>query len=232
MTMLHTYLSSSSGNLYEVNDGSTRLMLECGCTFSQLQKLAGYRTGVWAGCLITHEHGDHAKSAKMLHQRGVKIYATEGTLDAIGLGAVKTIKPVVYMEPVEIGTFSVMPFRTIHNAQEPCGYVIRSNRIGECLVFATDTYKIPYRFTGVTEIAVEANYTEKLLETNTGIPDVVLNRIRHSHLSLESCLEFLRAQDLSKCERITLVHLSRARSSADEFREVIQQETKIETIIA
>ena len=230
MAMLKCYLSSSKGNLYEVSDGKTRVLLECGVSFKNLQQLAGFRTGSWAGCLITHEHGDHAKAAKKLAERGVAIYATSGTLEALGLENSHKARPLEYMKPVKIGSLTVMAFRTIHNAAEPCGYVITSERTEQSLMFATDTYKIPYRFVGLTEIAVEANHSEKMIDDS--LPEVVLNRIRHSHLSLESCLEFLRAQDLSRLEKLTLVHLSRERASAEEFRRVIEEELKIPVNIA
>lgn len=230
MSMLKVYLSSSDGNLYEVSDGNTRLLLECGVSFKRLQKLAGFRTGAWAGCLITHEHKDHGKAAKDLEKRGVAIYATLGTLEALGLSKSHKARPLAYMEPVQIGSLQVMAFRTIHNAAEPCGFVITSQRTGQSLFFATDTYRIRHRFVGLTEIAVEANHSEKLL--NDGLPEVVLNRIRHSHLSLESCLEFLKAQDLTHVEKITLCHLSRERSSAEDFRRVIEEATKITVNIA
>lgn len=230
MAMLKSYLSSSDGNLYEVSDGKTRVLLECGVAFKKLQQLAGFRTGAWAGCLVTHEHGDHAKAAKKLAERGVAIYATSGTLEALGLENSHKARPLEYMNPVQVGSLSVMAFRTIHNTKEPCGFVVTSERTGQSLMFATDTYRIPCRFVGLTEIAVEANYSEKLIKDD--LPQVVIDRIRHSHLSLEACIEFLKAQDLSRVEKITLCHLSRSRASAEDFRRVIEDEVKIPVNIA
>lgn len=229
--MLKPYLSSSKANLYEVSDGRTQVILECGCTFAQMQSLMGFRMNGYAGCLITHEHGDHSLASTQLARRGVAIYATQGTLEALHLREhyYKTIT-MEYGQPVQIGTLSAMAFPTVHNASQPCGFVITSERTGESLVFATDTYKIGYKFKGATEIAVECNYSKDLI--SDGLPDNVRRRIEHSHMSLEACKDFLLAQDLSTVKMIWLVHLSKERSSADQFRETIEKATGVKTVVA
>lgn len=229
--MLKPYLSSSKANLYEVSDGRTQVILECGCTFAQMQSLMGFRMNGYAGCLITHEHGDHSLASTQLARRGVAIYATQGTLEALHLREhyYKTIT-MEYGQPVQIGTLSAMAFPTVHNASQPCGFVITSERTGDSLVFATDTYKIGYKFKGATEIAVECNYSKDLI--SDGLPDNVRRRIEHSHMSLEACRDFLLAQDLSTVKMIWLVHLSKERSNAEMFRKAIEEATGVKTVVA
>lgn len=231
MTLIKPYLSSSKANLYEVSDGRTQLLLECGCTFKQMQDLLGFRMTGYAGCLITHEHGDHSLAASQLAKRGVAIYATPGTLEALHLKGYyyKTV-PMEYGKPVRINTLTAMAFPTVHNAAQPCGYVITSETTKESLVFATDTYNIGYKFAGATEIAIECNYSRELMSDN--LPDQVRRRIEHSHMSLEACRDFLVAQDLSTVKRIWLVHLSRERSDAEEFRKYIEKATGVRTVVA
>jgi len=231
LTLIKPYLSSSKANLYEVSDGRTAVLLECGTTFKNMQTLLGFKMSGYAGCLITHEHGDHSLAATQLAKRGVAIYATSGTLEALHLGGnyYKTVT-LEYLKPVKINTLSVMAFPTIHNAAQPCGFVITSTHNQESLVFATDTYKITYKFAGATEIAIECNYSEDLISDD--LPDPVRRRIEHSHMSLESCREFLLAQDLSTVRRIWLVHLSRERSDAEQFRKYIEESTGVRTVVA
>ncbi|MFR4335674.1 MAG: MBL fold metallo-hydrolase [Lawsonibacter sp.] len=52
--------SSSHGNAYLVEDGTTCLLIECGVSWKKLQKLTGFGVSGIAGCLISHEHKDHA----------------------------------------------------------------------------------------------------------------------------------------------------------------------------
>ena len=63
--------SSSHGNAYIVEDEQTRILLECGVSHKQLQKLAGFSLSDIKACLVSHEHKDHAKCVDELIKRGV-----------------------------------------------------------------------------------------------------------------------------------------------------------------
>ena len=231
MSLIKPYLSSSKSNLYVVDDGRTKMILECGCTFKQLQDHLGFRTAGYAGCLITHEHSDHSLAATQLAKRGVAIYATPGTLEALKLAEYRyNVTPMQYGKVYPVGTLELLAFPTIHNAAQPCGFVITSRKNQETLVFATDTYSVGYRFEGATEIAVECNYSRELFSDD--LPEIVRRRIMHSHMSLEACREFLLAQDLKTVRRIWLVHLSAERSDAEAFRRTIQKATGVKTVVA
>ncbi len=228
--MIKVYASSSKGNVFEVFDGTTRILLECGLPFKQLQAALGYDLSGFSGCLLSHEHMDHAKAAAMLHRRGMELYASAGTLDALhiqGAGSHR-LEP---LKQVSIGTLVVLPFPVHHDGAEPFGYLIYSTVTGEKAVFATDTYRIEYVFSGLTEIAIECNYSEALLD-GSDLAEVVVERIRRNHFSLEGCMEFLGACDLAAVRRIHLIHLSAERSDAELFRREIMAATGKEVHIA
>lgn len=48
--------SGSTGNCYIVDDGVTKIMIECGIPTKQIKKGCGYRTHEIGACLISHEH--------------------------------------------------------------------------------------------------------------------------------------------------------------------------------
>lgn len=50
-------------------------------------------------------------------------------------------------------------------------------------------------------------------------------------MSLETCIELLKANDLSKVKEIHLIHLSDSNSDAEEFRRTIEDMTKIPVYI-
>ena len=75
--------SSSSGNAYIVSDKYTRILLECGVTHKNLQKLTGFSLSVIQGVLVSHEHKDHAKSVAELISRGMTVYMSQGTAEAV-----------------------------------------------------------------------------------------------------------------------------------------------------
>ena len=48
------------------------------------------------------------------------------------------------------------------------------------------------------------------------------NRLLKSHMSLETCKEFLKANDLSRVQEIWLIHLSDGNSDSARFKREIQ----------
>jgi phosphoribosyl 1,2-cyclic phosphodiesterase len=218
--------SSSKGNCYRVTDGRTSLLLECGINYRDIQKGLQFQMSQIAGCLITHEHGDHCKSIKDVLKAGVDCYMSAGTAEAIGVKHHR-IKSVEAKKQFTIGTWTVLPFDVQHDVSEPLGFLLM-NKQGEKLLFATDTYYIKYKFKGLTHIMVECNYSLKILNENiaTGrVPKVMRKRLLRSHFSLENVKDFLRANDLKKVQEIWLLHLSDSNSDAQLFKQEIMELT-------
>ena len=221
--------SSSHGNAYLVDDGKTVLLLECGPSFRRLGQLvrgAGYQLSGLSGCLISHEHGDHARCWEKLAGRGVPLYASDGTIAALGAeGAIKPLAPEVGQDvsaPVRIGSFSVLSFRTFHDAAEPVGFLIRSTVDGEKLAFATDTGNLRYQFPCLAILAIEANYQEEILARCTRIPEGTVKRIRYTHMEIGRLCGYLSRLDLSGCRELHLLHLSDASSDEAWFEECVR----------
>lgn len=230
MLDIYCLASGSSGNSYAIDDGESVLLLEAGIKINRI--LQGYYDLFErvSGCLITHEHNDHAISTAKLHDSGIKIYASKGTLQNI-----KSVKPAEYgYVPVtagkqfRVGSYIVMPWQAQHDCAEPLGYLIYSTTTKDKLLFATDTYYIPNRFVGLNYIMVECNYSEEILKENliTGsINGTLAKRLRQSHFSLENVKDFLKANDLSGVEEIYLLHLSGKNADSKLFKEEIQRLT-------
>ena len=150
--------SSSAGNAYLVQDGESRLLLECGLPYRRLQQLMGFSTADLAGCLVTHEHKDHSRCFGDLLKNGVRVCASTGTVQALD-SSILTCLPVDGADksylPFIVGSYDVQPFPVFHDAQEPVGYLVRSRVDGDKLALATDTVNLRYRFPGVNILAVE-----------------------------------------------------------------------------
>lgn len=225
--------SSSAGNAYLVDDGTTKLLLEAGIRYKDIQQGVGFRMSELAGCLITHEHGDHCKSVKDVMKAGIDVYASQGTLEALGLSGHRAYR-VESQKPFTLGTWTILPFDVQHDVSEPMGYLL-ANRSGEKLVFLTDTYYCRYRFEGLTHVMVEANYSLKLLDENIAsgrVPAVMRKRLLKSHFSLEHVMEFLKANDLRRVGEIWLLHLSDTNSDEAMFKRAIQELTGKQVYIA
>ncbi|MBP3411927.1 MAG: MBL fold metallo-hydrolase [Oscillospiraceae bacterium] len=207
--------SSSAGNAYIVEDGETRILLECGITHKKLLKLSGFALSEICACLVSHEHKDHSKAVADLIGRGMEVYMSVGTGTALGLES--GYYPVESMEQFNVGTFDIVPFTTFHDAEEPLGFLIKSRVDGEVLAFATDTVNLRYRFPGLNILCIEANYDKAILERCERMPDKVKKRISNAHMEIDVLCDYLKSLDLSQCREIHLLHLSDATSHEGHF---------------
>lgn len=211
--------SSSAGNAYIVSDRDTRILLECGVSHKQLQKLSGFALSDFRACLVTHEHKDHAKSVEELISRGMDVYMSPGTAAALETEAATLIE---HMEQFNVGSLDIVPFTTFHDAAEPLGFLIKSRVDGDVLAFATDTVNLRYRFPDLNILAIEANYDKAILDRCEKLPEKVRHRITNTHMEIDTLCDYLSSLDLSACREIHLLHLSDAMSHEDKFlRKVI-----------
>ena len=206
--------SSSAGNAYVVSDKDTRILLECGVSHSKLQKLSGFSLAEFQACLVSHEHKDHAKAVEELISRGMAVYMSPGTADALEVDSAELIEN---MEQFNVGSLDIVPFTTFHDAREPLGFLIKSRVDGDVLAFATDTVNLRYKFPGLNILAIEANYDKNILDRCEKMPEKVRYRITNSHMEIDTLCDYLRSLDLSQCREIHLLHLSDATSHEGHF---------------
>lgn len=215
--------SGSKGNAYRISDGQTPLLIECGIPWKKIQQKLHFRTSEIEACLVTHEHQDHSKAVKDVMNAGIDVYMSEGTKDALGATGHR-VNVIKAEEQLNIGSWTILPFKTQHDAVEPLGFLMQS-RNGDKLLFATDTYYLEHRFKNLNYIMVECNYSYDILQENivAELVDVGMkNRLLQSHFSLENVKGFLKANDLQHVREIWLLHLSDRNSDAPRFKREIQ----------
>jgi len=157
---------------------------------------------------------------------GIDCYMSQGTAEALEVSGHR-VHIIKARQQFRIGTWTILPFDTQHDAQEPLGFLL-ANQAGDKLLYATDTYYIKYKFRGLTHIMIECNYAADILKTNVkaGLVEQALkNRILKSHFSLENVKNFLKANDLSKIQEIWLLHMSDGNSDEARFKREIQELT-------
>lgn len=232
---LQVISTGSQANCYLLEAGTEVLILDAGLPVRKmLPYIKDFRSVV--GCLVTHEHGDHARGVLELVRRGVPVYCSAGTKQALDdniyLTQLKLVRP---LQPIQVGGFTVMGFETQHDAAEPLGFLVRYEATGETLLYATDTYYLRYTFPGVHYWLVECNYCDEVMNEalQSGKLDAGLrNRLLESHMSLRRLKEALAANDLSKAVKIVLVHLSDSRSDERRMVREITEQTHVETVAA
>jgi phosphoribosyl 1,2-cyclic phosphodiesterase len=126
----------------------------------------------------------------------------------------------------------VLPF-DLHHDVPTHGFLIGDPNF-EKLLFIPDTSYIRNRFDGVNIIAIECNYVADKLSQNIqsgAISKAVGRRVRRNHMSLDTVIGMLKANDTSVLREIWLLHLSDANSDETEMRRRVQEETGIPVFV-
>lgn len=195
--MIQVIASSSSGNCLILTHKGSRLLLEAGIPFRQIQQAAGFQLSGFEGCLLTHEHIDHSRSIKKVAEY-MPCYMSEGTASALNLSG-HHIHKTKHADQFQTGNFICVGFNAVHDAPEPLNYLISCG--DEKILFATDTAIIQPRFIGLTRIIIECNWDE-------AAECLYKNRLYSTHLSLNQCADFIRRTDRYKLKEIVLIHMS------------------------
>lgn len=219
--------TGSSGNAYVLENDGEALLIECGVKISDIKKELGFDYSKVAGCIVTHEHGDHAHSINDVMSLGIDVHASKGTFDCTAPFGNHRAKIIKARQQFMVGNFKVMPFDIQHDASEPLGFLISHKDCGNVL-FLTDTFYCKYKFPNLNNIIIEANYSKEIIDRKFGPEsgkEFLRNRILKSHFSLENCKAMLSANDLSKVNNIVLIHLSDSNSNERQFHEEVAELT-------
>jgi phosphoribosyl 1,2-cyclic phosphodiesterase len=204
------------------------IMLECGLPWRRVRELLQYKTSEVAGVLCSHFHADHSKSVKDAIKAGIDVFASKETLLALDLSGHR-LNEIEDGNQFDVGTWKVFPFNTIHDVEGSLGfYMVNAER--EAFLYLTDSAYSSVRFADLNVISVECNFQSEILTNNilNGVlPSVVGRRVRRSHFSLENVISLLKANNLSRCRQIFLMHLSDSNSDERAMKEAVQAATGI-----
>lgn len=224
--ILKVVSSGSQGNAYILENESEALLIECGVSITEIKKAIDFNVSKVVGCIITHEHLDHSKSILEVMNSGIDVYATAGTLKERGVIGPRA-KSIKSLEEFQVGGFRILPFDVKHDCAEPVGFLINHHECGKTL-FLTDSIYSPYRFNGLNNIIIEANYCKEIVDARYGDEaknHFLRNRVLKSHFSIANCKQMLSANDLSAVNNIVLIHLSDRNSDAVRFQREVQELT-------
>lgn len=216
--------SGSSGNGYVLEAEQEALVIEAGCKLLEAKRAVGFNLSKVVGCIVTHQHNDHAGYVKEYADAGVVVLALPSVIEAKQLE--RNAKAITLGRGYLIGGFKVLPFEVKHDV--PCvGYLIEHRECGRVL-FVTDTYAYQYDYKGINHWMIEANYADDILEENIiegRVPQVMRNRLLLSHMEIGNTVGVLERSDLSRTRNVVLIHLSNGNSNAKRFVEQVQAAT-------
>ena len=208
--LIEVLASGSKANCYALCDGTATILLECGLPYHKTLERLNWKLP--DAILITHEHGDHASCARNFLERGVEMYMTAGTADALKLSRhnLHIIKPD---EKFTVCGHEILPVKVKHDAAEPVNFTIDDE-----ILFVTDAGEVPNVSGNFRQVFIEANY-ETLTLLAADISTAQKERVRENHLSIRQAVNFLKT--LTEPDEIWLIHLSKRHGDGEEFiREV------------
>lgn len=226
--------SNSQGNCYILENDSEALIIECGVRIDKIKQALNFNLRKVVGCIVTHEHLDHSKSMSELMKAGIDVWASAGTHCAMRTQGHHRAWIAVKNDVFSIGEFKIRAFNVMHDAAEPIGFIINHPDTGNIL-FLTDSYYSEYTFKGMNHLIIEANYCETIINrklTEGAAPKFLRDRVLESHMSLQTCMETLKANDLSGVRNIILIHLSDSNSDEARFQKEVQQLTGKQVYVA
>ena len=209
--------SGSSGNSVLISRGNNGVLIDAG--FSRKEILSRLNTlGISAdlikAILITHEHTDHVKGARVLADYlDIPTYATYDTaqylMDKNCIGKKKVIFDAG--SPFNLIDFDIQPFRISHDAIDPVGFIITSNgiRIGFAMDLGHLDRLTKCRLKGCDAIVLECNHDIKLLQTSNR-PLRLIRRIagNFGHLSNDTTISSLHELLTNSTRFLFLGHIS------------------------
>lgn len=229
--------TGSKGNCYILEGENSALVIDCGVPFRDIKRAVDFNTNKIAGVLISHSHNDHCRSAREIERAGLDIYTGPECAQQIGLG--RNVKKFIIPDNYRADTkrfwhnreyWIVTSFYLVHDV-ECLGFLIWHEECGNVL-YITDTRYVPHVFKDLHNIIIEANYSEKIIDERADRSKFVRDRVIQSHMSIETCVEALKKNDLSSVNNIVLIHLSDNNSDENLFREMAETSTGRQVVVA
>jgi phosphoribosyl 1,2-cyclic phosphodiesterase len=190
---IKTIATGSSGNAYILTTSKGKhLLLDAGLTIKEIKQGLDFDIGNVEGCVISHSHQDHLKSASKIENMGIRVFRPY----EIDKDILKT----------QIGSFTVTSFPVPHNGTPNRAFVIKAD--GETILYATDFEYIPYKMREqrFTAMLVECNYQADRITTENGHRDHVFL----GHCELSTCRDFVSENVTDALKTIILIHPSQS----------------------
>lgn len=211
--------SNSLGNCYILENENEVLIIEAGVKLAKVKEAINYSVSKIVGCLVSHEHNDHAGHYMEYLKMGFPVLSPEAVYKHKGFSVMPPFAKVVQSgRGYKVGNFKVIPFEVQHDVPA-FGYQVDHPDMGR-LIFLTDTFFCEYTFDSVNHWLIEANYADDILDRNIAYgktPPSMRPRLLKSHMEIETTKELLMANDLADTQNIVLIHLSDGNSDEKRF---------------
>lgn len=215
--------SGSHGNSFYIRYGKTRLLIDVGLNASQIQRRLS-RLGVSlneiSAILVTHEHGDHIRGAKVLCKEGnIPLWLNEKTRKACkSLDVVKEIREFQTGESFYLDGFQVDPIPLSHDAVDPVCFTLKTGH--HKISVLTDLGKVEEVVVkGLSHsdlLILEFNHDVNMVENGPYFPHLKTRVLgERGHLSNEDSSNLLAKLLNPQLKGVVLAHVSQVNNHPD-----------------
>ncbi|HEX9801631.1 MAG TPA: MBL fold metallo-hydrolase [Gammaproteobacteria bacterium] len=216
--------SGSRGNATLVEEGDTRLLVDCGFSLREVERRMarlGTAPDRLSAILVTHEHHDHLAGVGALSRKyRIPVWLSAGT-GAAGLkrlGELPRRSLLNCHSDFAIDGLHLHPFPVPHDAREPCQFIFSNGdqRLGLLTDTGRSTQHIEQQLDGCDALILESNHDLQML-ANGPYPPALQARVGggQGHLSNEQAAGILQRIDCSSLQHLVAAHLSEKNNRPD-----------------
>ena len=212
--------SGSSGNVLYIESGATSALIDLGLSAKETARRmteAGVDPTRLSAIVITHEHSDHVKGARVFASTAdVPVFMSEATRAECKFPdngkKIPWGEPIASGEPFQIGSLNFYPFTIPHDGVDTFALTIESEgvKVGVVTDLGYITQLVAERLRGSTLVLIESNHDRDMLKVGP-YPWSVKQRIASNvgHLSNDETARWIREDFDGQAEYLVLAHLSR-----------------------
>jgi phosphoribosyl 1,2-cyclic phosphodiesterase len=216
--------SASSGNATLISNNTTSILLDCGVPVKKILEKTGSKKV--DALLISHEHGDHIKSAGAYGRKTkVPIYVNDLIVQDMPIFKNCNTINITDTSVLTIGSMQIKTFSTKHDARHALGFVFTDNDTKFC--YLTDTGSISKTMREAIKDCnsyfIECDYDEELIQDFPEYSQELKDRITSNfgHLSTQQALDLVESLDIVRVKVILMGHLSSRTNSPEKVKERI-----------
>ena len=167
--MLCNLASGSRGNATYVGRDDRALLVDVGLSAKKVtEKLQerGLDPTRVAGLVLTHEHGDHTRGARVFARRfKVPVYVQKAARGKVALDGVDDVRTFDGDRPFMAAGFEVHPFSIPHDTVEPVAFVVDdgTHKVGIATDMGMTTHLTVEKLRTCQAVVLESNHDLKML---------------------------------------------------------------------
>ena len=240
MSLFITSLNSgSNGNCYYVGNDNEAILVDAGISCREIEKRTtrlGLSIQKIKAVFVSHEHTDHIKGiCSFVKKYKVPVYITNRTLIACGFSIDEgLIKYFDLNDTVLIGDLTVTAFSKLHDACDPCSFIIESHglKVGVFTDIGAPCKNLVKHFQQCNAAFLEANFDEEMLDEGN-YPYFLKKRINggYGHLSNKQALDLFTQHRPSFMTHLILSHLSKNNNCPNLVQRIFDEQAEGVNII-